>query len=464
MVLSIRNFTSFKVVAVVTCMLVTSMFYFPFEFRALPGVNTKMMLAAIALVLLLFRMVYKRDLTMTKDFFYLSVLAAVVSFCGLVAVTYNNTDDYAYATYITSMLTWWGAAYTVSRLIRLIHGRLALELVINYLTAVCVFQCIIALVMDDNPSVKHFINSIVLQEDLIFGGNVRRLYGIGASLDVAGLRFAAVLVMIIYLLVNADIQKRWNEYFVYFLSFTIITVAGNMMARTTLVGTIIGLAYLGYNTFKQTKRIDHNIFVLWRWLASFLVVSIPLLIYSYQTDAKMRDNLEFAFEGFFNLAEHGTFSYASSETLKTMYVWPDNLKTWVVGDGYFTNPRNTDPHYTGERYLGYYMGTDVGYLRFIFYFGMIGLLAFSFFMLKVGQVCIKKFPQWRGMFLMLLLTHFVIWFKVSSDLFMGFAIFLCLDNQRKDENEEEEQHEEDSTANSLLLTPHENRLPHSRHV
>lgn len=451
MVLSIRNFTSFKVVAVVTCMLVTSMFYFPFEFKVLPGVNTKMMLAAIALVLLLFRMVYKRDLTMTKDFFYLSVLAAVVSFCGLVAVTYNNTDDYAYATYITSMLTWWGAAYTVSRLIRCIHGRLTWQLVINYLTAVCVFQCIAALVIDMEPAVKAFVDSYIEQDqDFLNSYKIHRLYGIGASLDVAGLRFSAVLVMIIYLLANTDIQKRWYEYFIYFLSFSIITVAGNMIARTTMVGAIIGLAYLGYITFKQAKRMEHNYFVLWRWLAGILVVSIPLLIYSYQTDAKMRHNLEFAFEGFFNLARHGTFSYASNEKLKTMYVWPDNLKTWVVGDGYFSNPRNTDAHYTGELYLGYYMGTDVGYLRFIFYFGMIGLLAFSFFMLKVGQVCIKKFPQWRGMFLMLLLTHFVVWFKVSSDLFMGFAIFLCIDAERKDDDE--------------LPTPHEDRLPHSRHV
>lgn len=453
MALSIRNFSPFKVIVVVACMFVTSMFYFPFEFRVLPGVNTKMMLAAIALAILLFRMVYKRDLTMTKDFLYLSLLAGLVSFCGFVAVTYNNTDDYAYATYLTSAWTWWGAAYTVSWLIRGIHGRITWKYVINYLTAVCVFQCIIALVMDDNPSVKQFINSIVLQEDLIFGGGVRRLYGIGASLDVAGLRFAAVLVMIIYLLANADIQKRWYEYFVYFLSFTIITVAGNMIARTTLVGAVIGLAYLGYITFKQAKRIEHNYFVLWRWLGGILVVSIPLLIFSYQTDANMRKRLEFAFEGFFHLAEHGTFSYSSNEKLKSMYVWPDNLKTWVVGDGYFNNPRNTDPHYTGERYLGYYMGTDVGYLRFIFYFGVIGLLAFSFFMLKVGQVCIKKFPQWRALFQMLLLTHFVVWLKVSSDLFMGFALFLCLDAERQEDNELEELYEEDSSANSKLLTP-----------
>lgn len=62
-----------------------------------------------------------------------------------------------------------------------------------------------------------------------------------------------------------------------------------------------------------------------------------------------------------------------------MYVFPDNLKTWIIGDGYFSNPYNTDPFYIGTRSRGYYMGTDVGYLRFIFYFGLIGLSAFIAF-------------------------------------------------------------------------------------
>jgi len=178
-------------------MFVVSMFYFPFEFRALPpGMNTKKVMAAVALVLLLFRMVYRRDLTVSKDFLYLSVLASLVSFCGIVSVTYNNTDDYAYATYITSAWVWWGAAYTACQCIRWVHGRLTWRLVVNYLVAVCVFQCVLALAMDDYRAVKLFVNSFVLQGDMVFEGGVRRLYGIGASLDVAGMRFAAVLVMI----------------------------------------------------------------------------------------------------------------------------------------------------------------------------------------------------------------------------------------------------------------------------
>lgn len=423
---------------------ITSMFYFPFEFRALPGMNTKMMLAACSLAIIMMKMVQKRNLTIDKDFLYVSILAGLVSFAGIFSVTYNNTEDYAYATYITSAWVWWGAAYTVCQLIRWVHGKLTWELAVGYLTSVCVFQCIIALVMDNNKGVKNFINSIVLQGDLIFEGGVHRLYGIGASLDVAGMRFAAVLVMIVYLLANSKISKRWYEYFLFFLSYVVITIAGNMIARTTLVGVVIGLIYLAIITIRQTKTIEHNYAVMWRWIGVLLLISIPLAVASYQTDPKMRKNFRFAFEGFFNYFEKGDFSYSSNEKLKTMYVWPDNAKTWAVGDGYFDNPVNTDPYYTGEITVGYYKGTDVGYLRFIFYFGLIGLLLFSFFMLKVGQVCAHKFPDKKLLFVLLLLVHFIVWAKVSSDLFLVFALFLCFDST------EEDQYKLEADENRLL--------------
>ena len=433
MVSSIRLGNFIKCWGIITCVAITSMFYFPFEFRALPSMNTKKLMAAAALVILFFRMVNKRNITVDRNFIYLSILAGLVSFFGIVSVTFNNTEDYAYATYIMSFWVWWGAAYTVCTFIRWIHGHLTFQLVTNYLITVCVFQCIIALVMDTNKAFKSFINAIVFQQDLIFEGNVHRLYGIGASLDVAGMRFAAVLVMIIYLLANARFEKRWYEYLLYFTSFIVITIAGNIIARTTLVGTIMALLYLTYVTFHQGIHPEHNYFVLWRWIAGLIIISIPLMTYSYQNDSQMRKNMRFGFEGFFNWVEKGQFSYTSNDKLKTMYIWPDNAKTWIIGDGYFDNPYGNDPYYTGEITEGYYKNTDVGYLRFIYYFGTVGLVMFSLFMFKTGQICANQFPNKQLLFWMLLAVHFIIWSKVASDLFLVFALFLCFNDNEEDE-------------------------------
>ena len=435
----------FKGIGIIFCIAVTSMFYFPFEFRALPpGMNTKKLMAAAALVILLWKMVQKQELKADKSFFYLTILAGLVSFCGIFSVTYNSTEDYAYATYITSCWVWWGAAYTACQVIKWVHGRITWVHVVNYLTAVSVFQCFLALAMDQNKPLKQFVNSIALQEDLVFKGNVHRLYGLGAELDVAGSRFAAVVIMIIFVLATTKIQKRWYEYLIYLLAFVFITVAGNMIARTTLLGIIISLAYLGFLKIRQTTNVERNYTRLWKWIFGVLVVAIPLAVYSYNTNPQIRKNMRFGFEGFFNYFEKGSFSYDSNETLKNMYVWPDNLKTWIIGDGYFNNPVAVDPYFTGEITEGYYKNTDVGYLRFIFYFGMIGLLTFSFYFIEVGRTCIHKFPQWRMMFLLLLLLHFTVWAKVSTDIFLCFAPFLCIDNETEDLEDDEDDSVSDS--------------------
>lgn len=110
-----------------------------------------------------------------------------------------------------------------------------------------------------------------------------------------------------------------------------------------------------------------------------------------------------------------------------MYVFPESLKTWIIGDGYIVNPVDVDPYYTGDIYEGYYMGTDVGYLRFIFYFGLIGLIAFSVFMYKSYRICCNRLVAYKNLFLLILLINFIVWFKVSTDVFLVFALFLMMD-------------------------------------
>ena len=418
----------------IICACLTSMFLFPFEFQALPpGMNTKKIMAAAALAILLWKLIQKRELKMEKSFIYLSILAGLVSVCGIISVTINSTEDYTYATYISSCWVWWGAAYTTCQIIKWVHGRLTWELVIRYLVAVCVFQCFIALAMDLSKPLKLAINSVVMQEDLVFRGNVHRLYGIGCALDVAGSRFAAVLIMLVYMMVNSEVQKRWYTYMLYILSFIFITIAGNMIARTTLIGLVIGLSYLCIVTIKQSTNIEHNYLRMWKWFIGVSAVVIPLAIFSYNSNQQLRKNMRFGFEGFFNYFEKGDFSYNSNETLKGMIVWPDNAKTWIIGDAYFSNPHYSDPYYTGEVTEGFYKNTDIGYLRFIFYFGVIGLLIFSFFFIEVGRTCMRKFPEWKVLFIMLLVLHFTVWAKVSTDIFLVFAPFLCLGN-KIDEN------------------------------
>jgi hypothetical protein len=424
----------FKVFFIIINIFFTSLYFFPFELKALPGINTKMVMAVLGLFILFFQLVWKRKIIIEKDFFYLSFLAGIVSLVGLISISYNDTPDYEYASYFISAWVWLSGAYTLCSFLKLTHGHVNWIILCHYLVVICVIQCTLALLIDMYKPMKLLVDAYIEQgQNFLNKTNVHRLYGIGASLDVAGSRFAATLVIISFLLFDKKHDKRWFQYLLYIFSFIIIGTIGNMIARTTLIGILVSTAYFIFISFTQIRHVSSNYFRTLKWFTCILIFSLPFIIYSYNTVPQIHKNIRFGFEGFFSLAEKGKWEVSSTDKLKTMYVYPNNTKTWIIGDGYFSSPRK-DQFYVGplNKIGGYYMGTDVGYLRFIFYFGVIGLLAFSYFIIKVGQLCMKKSPSIKPLLLMLLLVNFIIWFKVSTDIFLVFALFFCIDEEKQE--------------------------------
>lgn len=404
----------------------TSCYYFPFEFQVLPGANTKMILAALSLPIIAMQMVRKNAVGVRKDFIQLFVWAILMSLVCLFSVTFNGTNDHSYTTYIISMLVWLGGAYFVLYCIRLLHGYISIRLVCNYVIAVCVCQCFVAYAISLYPAFDNFVNSFIAGQ--AYMGNVdSRMHGIGCALDVAGLRFSSALVMIAYLVVHTKSeQKKFTPW--YIAAFLIISVIGSMLGRSTLVGILLALAYWAIISISSNDGwLANNKRRLWIWLVGVLIIAIPLIIYFYNTNSAFQNNLRFGFEGFFSLWEEGEWNVGSNNILKNMIVFPDNVKTWIIGDGYILNPLGRDPYYVGEFFGGFYKNTDIGYLRFIFYCGLIGLFTFVIYFIKVSQICIDRFKAYKAMFIMLLLVNFIGWLKVSTDIFVVFALFLSLD-------------------------------------
>lgn len=425
-----------KIFGIVVGILVTSLYFFPFEFTFLPGVNTKMAMAAFGLLLLGINMAKSKNSSIDKNFFYLSLMALGVSLASFISVGYNNTRDYTYVSYIVSMFVWSSAAYVVVAFIRWLHGKASVFLVCNYLIAVCVMQCILAVMIDEIPAFESYVNSIIsglgfVQLDTI--EQAGRLYGIGASLDVAGSRFAAIFVMIAFIITHINKTDKRKYLWLYVLAIVIIGIVGNMMSRTTTVGLILFITYIIFESKIWKFTLNPNVRKLVLWIGGGLMVILPFVIYLYNTDITFKGNIRFAFEGFFSLAEEGEWNVHSNEILMDMYVFPDNLRTWIVGDGYFDNPYYTDLYYIGPKSEGYYMSTDVGYLRFIFYFGLIGLSIFSCFMFYAGKISADKFKTEKIMFYMLLAVNFIIWLKVATDIFLVFALFLMVGQEENDE-------------------------------
>ena len=412
-------------------LIVTSFFFFPFEFTFLPGLNTKMLLAAMGLVLFVARAAASRSASLDRDFFVLIVFASIVSLSGIISVVYNATTDLSYASYVVSFFVWMGGAYFVVSSIRFLHGKVTPLMVINYLAVICVVQCVIALLISRNPLVKDFVDSF-LGGDGFMGKLENRMYGIGCALDVAGLKFSCVLVAISFVVMNGLCQPKLQTT-IYWIAYLVIAVVGNMIGRTTSVGVVVSLIYIlvhcifyGYREFLKSHVLP---------LLLLMVALLPLLIYLYNNSPKTREDLRFGFEGFFSLAETGRWETNSNNRLSDMFVLPDNPKTWIIGDGYFDNPYS-DPNFNGDNPTEFYKGTDVGYLRFIYYFGVIGLISFVVFFLVAFWECALRHRKYAILFLMILTINYIVWVKLSSDIFLIFSLFLCIPSESDEGTEQ----------------------------
>lgn len=405
---------------------VTSCYFFPFILSAFPMANSKMILAVVGLVWLGVNLTKRGDAAIDRDFITLSLWALAVSLMSFVSMTYNHTPDDTFASYFMSMWVWLGGAYALIQILKTIHGGVSVPLVVNYLLAVCVVQCVLALVFDNYPSAAEWHEDTFAGEGYM--GNVEddRLHGIGCSLDVAGFRFASVIVMACYVVYYKSRIYSGKFDWLYFPAIFFVALVGDMIGRSTIIGVGIALFFLVFVSVAQ--RGNSKLFL------SMIVVGVIVVMVSavlYNINDAFRNNLRFGFEGFFSLAETGEWRTNSNDILKNMVVWPDNLKTWIIGDGYINNPADNsldtfDPYYVGEYYGGYYKGTDIGYLRYIFYFGIFGLLAFSMLFIQACRICVRRFDAFKWMFIMLLAVNFIQWFKVSTDLFIVFAPFLCI--------------------------------------
>lgn len=415
------NFNLFlKIILFIPAVILVSFYYFPMGI-GISGINTKTALAVVGLFLGFLILSQIENASISKNFIKLMLTACLFSLICFLSVTINHTQDYTYTTYLISMFVWLFAAFAVIFILKCIYNKVSVVALCDFLIVACLIQCVSAIMIDQIPAVHDFVAKF---QDTSWIESVDRLYGISTSLDTAGIHFAVVLFMLTYLLANKSKEfSGWRIVF-YWLSFGVITVIGNMMARTTIIGTGLGLMYIFWKSGRNLFKDYYHRRVL-RYFAVMIIILMPIVVFYYNTNERIYDNIRFGFEGFFSMAENGQWNVASNNTLKNMIVFPSSLETWIIGDGYIENPKS-DPYYVGPITEGYYMNTDIGYLRFIFYCGLLGLVTFSTFIIQAGLICGSRLPKYRIMCIGLIILNFILWLKVSTDLFFIFALLLSI--------------------------------------
>ena len=394
---------------------VVSFYLFPISFTFIPtSINSKMLVAVFGIAAFVYDSIRKRGIVFSEYTIVSALIAIIFSVWCLFCVFAADTHDMSYATYVVSYLTWMTGAYGVYSALRLGYDKVDLSLVTRYLAYVCVAQCILAVLIDNFTFMEELVDRF-MSVGQGFYKRGHRLYGIGAALDPAGIRFSTVLVLMAHQIAfNKSIQvNRWYLVSIM-IDYSIIMILGAVISRTTLVGASMGLAYILLSLIKFRKggfMTLKMIQMIYRFLVALTCIVIVTVVI-YRHSAPFQSYFRFGFEAFFNWVETGEFHTSSSDHLmQTMWIWPEDFRTWMIGRGTFAD---------------YINGTDIGYCNFVFYCGIIGLFIFSGYFIYCHLVLNRKFQNFQICSLLLVALTFIIWAKVATDIFYIDALLFCI--------------------------------------
>ena len=424
--------------------LIMSFYFHPVFFTAYPVYNTKVMLAVFGGGMLVFNTIRTKDYALSKGLLYALMIAGLFALVNYISLIINDSDDYSYTSYPASALVWIVGAYGAITFIRWTHKKVTIELVVRYLAGGAAFHSILSQLIDRNESVKNFITSIFfVSSDM---EEMNRLYSFGVGLDPAGVRFAVILIMIAGVLTLSKVVKKSIGLMIfYFLCFAIISVLGNIISRTTTVGMGLGLFIFAISTGLYKFVIKVSRIKIMRVFGIMLAIGIPTVIYYYNVNDSFRDQIEYGFEGFFSLFESGEFQTSSTDELSTMWVWPQDTQTWVIGSGLFLSKSSDFTYFS-----------DIGYCRFIFYSGLIGFTVFGLYFVYNAIYFAIRYPRYRYIFLLMIVVTFVVWTKVATDIFQLYALFYAFTDEEElyaslDEEEPKELDPIEDESNPALM-------------
>ena len=395
---------------------VMSFFIFPVGFRGLPeSLNSKQILGVLGILFFGLKCVNEKAIEVPKYGALAFIIAVIFSVWCYYSCYRNGTDDYSYALYVVSFSVWTLGAYATCKIISAAHGYLDMALLTKYLAAAGVLQCVCALMVDNITGFQNFVDTWFIQDT--FPKECGRLYGVGCSLDSGGVRFCFILIMMAHQIgTNPDVTDNKKQLRWYLLAYLILCGVGSMISRTTWVGMFIGIGYILVNIgfIKRGGDISPRQMRFHSVLIVVIVFVTAIAVFFYNHNYEVRQNLRFAFEGFFNYFEKGEFQTDSFDELNSrMWIWPTDSQGWTIGYGVFA-------------WTKCFFQTDIGYCRYTMYCGLVGLVLFSIFFIYNGITVYTRFKNTAFLSLLLIALTFIVWIKVATDIFQLYALLLCL--------------------------------------
>lgn len=302
------------------------------------------------------------------------------------------------------MYSWLGDQFTIYDLLKYIVWSVFVHNFIATLGFVVPsFGSLLNNIQNQDENSLIVINSIVEFQSRFIGLGIGSFFTGGVITSLGLLCTAALIVQ----------EKVKGQALLYIFIFVFMSLTGMFIARTTLIGLLLSFGFIfspflkiSFRKLFYMPQIRNRLLLI----IFFLIIILIPIFYIGINELIQSNAFVHAFELF--LSSNGESS--STNEMMKMYIFPKELKTWFIGDAQFMDG------------TGYYMGTDIGYLRLIYYYGIFGACLFlgqQFYCIYLvrklcSDVVISKLFCFLGLFIL------IINFKGIGDISYFLYLFL----------------------------------------
>lgn len=226
-----------------------------------------------------------------------------------------------------------------------------------------VFQLVFSLILFLIPSgfqIAAIIFELTQDADKAIQLNEFRMVGVGAGFFQSGILNSFALVMISSLIISPKTNNKEKN--ILYLFIILISVLGLFSSRSTIIGILISLLLIVFNIYKSRVVIYSSILMV-----LLLLVLMPI-INNLFGNSRLFDLFKFGTQFIFDF-NNSQASQSTGELNDMWEIWPNSLKTWLIGDAKYRDGTL------------YYMHTDVGYARIVYAIGFFGLIS-----VLIGQI------------------------------------------------------------------------------
>lgn len=403
---SINKNTAIKAITV----LAFFTYFYPITLSAFP-ISTGRLLQLIGVLYFAFYAVSYGILKSTFKYFCAGLFIFIMGCAS--AIVINGTNDLSMAFIGVLMFIYFCSAFVLSYLVFKAYRKPSIDVVLKLVVIVTILQSIISLLFFAIPTLLENYYSYVIIDDELKSRqesySAFRLIGIGSmQYATSAVQYGIVLWALIYLKARRAIRSN----FIFFSGVILLGIAGALSGRTFFILLLFCIPF----TFFVCRERRRAFKIL---LEIFLPLSIVAFVAFSFFYAIYPEAVEWVFEIFINMATNDSLEVESASTnqLLEMYIWPTDLKTWIIGDGQAVNPSG----------FGFYKNTDVGYIRSLYYWGVIGSIVYYY--VQVAQYYIIKnlYPSYsfRVYSLFILFFLFIFHFKDFWQLYLFYALFIA---------------------------------------